>query len=155
MASITISRGTPFSAARWVMAVTNSLFMLACPPLLFLALKKLWIGLPCGPNNKKSGGYPLQCEGPTTAPSGRAESKYITAETADSRVGDGLLPLAVAANELDQALVGLLFGHRFFDHFFANIQVDVTRRATDVPEVGVGHFAWPIDNTTHDGDLDA
>src|SRR6266404_6015804 len=33
MASITISRGTPFSAASWVMAVTNSLFMLACPPL--------------------------------------------------------------------------------------------------------------------------
>src|SRR5919204_5630800 len=33
MASITISRGTPFSAASWVMAVTNSLFMLARPPL--------------------------------------------------------------------------------------------------------------------------
>src|SRR6266567_7092562 len=33
MASITISRGTPFSAASWVMAVTNSLFMLPCPPL--------------------------------------------------------------------------------------------------------------------------
>src|SRR5215471_6422485 len=57
MASITISRGTPFSAASWVMAVTNSLFMLACPPLL-----------PCvssieaprgGPHNKRSGGYPL------------------------------------------------------------------------------------------------
>ena len=55
MASITISRGTPFSAASWVMAVTNSLFMLACPPLF-----RLWIGLPCGPYNKRSGGYPLR-----------------------------------------------------------------------------------------------
>src|SRR5439155_2810024 len=35
IASITISRGTPFSAASWVMAVTNSLFMLACPPLAY------------------------------------------------------------------------------------------------------------------------
>ena len=31
MASITISRGTPFSAASWVMAVTNSLFMNGLP----------------------------------------------------------------------------------------------------------------------------
>src|SRR5215207_2936362 len=38
MASITISRGTPFSAASWVMAVTNSLFMKAFPPLLFVSM---------------------------------------------------------------------------------------------------------------------
>src|SRR5436305_14465306 len=54
MASITISRGTPFSAASWVMAVTNSLFMLACPPLFHS------ISAPSrGPHNKRSGGHPL------------------------------------------------------------------------------------------------
>src|SRR5438067_4353831 len=54
MASITISRGTPFSAASWVMAVTNSLFMLACPPLFHSISVP-----PRGPHNKRSGGHPL------------------------------------------------------------------------------------------------
>src|ERR687886_122487 len=54
MASITISRGTPFSAASWVMAVTNSLFMLACPPLFHCESVP-----PLGPYNKRSGGHPL------------------------------------------------------------------------------------------------
>src|SRR5579859_5602220 len=74
MASITISRGTPFSAASWVMAVTNSLFMLAFPPLF-----QVWIGAESGPDNKRSGGYPLRnTSGPTAAPSGRARREYIT-----------------------------------------------------------------------------
>src|SRR3569833_3327589 len=47
-----MSRGTPFSAASAVMAVMNSLFILAC--LHFLS----W-STALAPDNKRSGGHPL------------------------------------------------------------------------------------------------
>src|SRR5258708_3635285 len=55
MASITISRGTPFSAASWVMAVTNSLFMLAFPPLSACEL-----AIRPGPTTKEVGATQFQ-----------------------------------------------------------------------------------------------
>src|SRR6266568_7445625 len=127
------------------MAVTNSLFMLACPPLFHL-----WTVPARGPYNKRSGGCPLRCEGPTTAPPGRAESKYITATGAVSYFRRRLLPLAGALNERYEAGVGVGFGDGFFNHFLADIQVDVAWRTADVAEVGISHFTWAIDQAAQD-----
>src|SRR5579859_5654903 len=122
MASMTISRGTPFSAASWVMAVTNSLFMLACPSALVL--------LASGPHNKRSGGYPLLSVASAAARSGRARTSISPRMVlCEAIMRDGLAgfdPLAVTFDEVHQAVVGDRFGDAFFDDLFADVEVDVT-----------------------------
>jgi hypothetical protein len=37
--------------------------------------------------------------------------------------------------------------------YLANVKVDLSRSASNVPKIGIGHLSWPIDNTTHDSNL--
>ena len=64
-------------------------------------------------------------------------------------------PLAVGFDELDETRVGFGGGDAFFDAGFADVEIDLSRGAADVAEVGVGHLARAVDDTAHDRDLDA
>src|SRR5262249_49405435 len=152
MASMTISRGTPFSAASCVMAVTNSLFMFLGLPSATCksTVAYLW------PRQQKKWGLPTSSSvGTDGSASSRAERQYITAPAywapnvndfngrtggarqrrfdkagsaglakAGAGLGGGILPLAVASDEGNQPLVGVGFGHSLFNDLFADVQVD-------------------------------
>jgi hypothetical protein len=68
---------------------------------------------------------------------------------------DRLDPFAVFADEVDEAVDGFGFGDVEFDGLLPDVEIDLSRRATDVTEIGVGHFAGAIHDATHDRDLHA
>jgi len=37
--------------------------------------------------------------------------------------------------------------------YLANVKIDLSRSASNVSEIGIGHLSWPVDNATHDRDL--
>lgn len=47
----------------------------------------------------------------------------------------------------------MILATKQWNSYLANVKVDLSRSASNVPEVGIGHLSWPIDNTTHDSDL--
>lgn len=66
--------------------------------------------------------------------------------------GDRVDPFAVTADQVNQAVDGILFGDVEGNWRFADIEVNFVRGAADVAEVGIGHFAGAIDDAAHDGD---
>ena len=70
-------------------------------------------------------------------------------------LGFGVDPFSVGADELDEAVVGLGLGDVVLDALLADVEVYLAGGAADVAEVGVGHFAGPVDDAAHDGDFDA
>src|SRR5437763_15739843 len=126
MASITISRGTPFSAASWVMAVTTSLFLLACPPLLDCYRRR--------PPQQKKWGLPTPKRSFRRRLHLAVPSPSISQGLPELRRKNGLRfdPFIVGFDEVNQALVGVCFGNAFFDDLFAHVEVDVAGRAADV-----------------------
>src|SRR5438270_8658831 len=136
MASITISRGTPFSAASWVMAVTNSLFMSGMPSALSInafKMKNHWplaLGLQQKkwgrPTSKRSVRRRLRLAVPSVSISQECgqfrrvlssrSGSPREAATASGPFGvektlRRVDPLIVAFDELYQALVGLGLGN--------------------------------------------
>ena len=71
-----------------------------------------------------------------------------------ARASRRLHPLAVLLDELDEPIIRFLFRDVALDAFFPYVQTNLARPRPDVAEVGVGHFAWAVDNASHDGDLD-
>ena len=53
----------------------------------------------------------------------------------------------------DQPLVGNLGGQSFFNALFSHVQIDFPRPAAHVTEIRVRHFAGPVDDATHNGNL--
>src|SRR5437899_11947620 len=100
------------------MAVTNSLFMLACPPLFHCELARR-----TAPTTKEVGATHFVSVASDGGSSSRANGQYITGLRLSCQRLRGdrgwVDPPALAANQLDQALVGVRFGHGFFDNIFA------------------------------------
>ena len=67
----------------------------------------------------------------------------------------GFDPLAVLTNQINQPLDGFRFGDIEFDRRFADVKIDLSGCATHVTEVRIGHFAGPVYDTAHDGNLHA
>src|SRR4051812_38526662 len=65
----------------------------------------------------------------------------------------GLRPGTVRLEERDQAVIGLLLGHVLLDALLTDVQVDLARRAADVPKIGVRHLARPVHDAAHDRDF--
>src|SRR2546426_11813746 len=63
-------------------------------------------------------------------------------------------PAAVAADELDEARVGLPLGHVALDPLLPHVEIDAARAAADVSEVGIRHLARAVHDASHDGDLE-
>ena len=59
------------------------------------------------------------------------------------------------ANQIFESIDGFCFGNVEFHRGLADVEIDFAGRAADVAEIGVGHFAGPIDDASHDGDLHA
>ena len=59
------------------------------------------------------------------------------------------------ADELDEAGDGLFLVYATDDAFLADVEIDATRAAADVSEVGVRHLARSVHDASHDGDLEA
>mmetsp|Transcript_18965 Transcript_18965/g.48520 ORF Transcript_18965/g.48520 Transcript_18965/m.48520 type:complete len:498 (+) Transcript_18965:325-1818(+) len=66
-----------------------------------------------------------------------------------------VLPLAILLDQLDKGVARLLVRDGTLHDRFADIEVDLARRAADVAEVGVGHLAGAVDDAAHDRDRDA
>ena len=64
-------------------------------------------------------------------------------------------PASVFADEVYEAIDGLGLGDVEFYGCLADIEVDLARGATDIAEVGVGHFAGAVYDAAHDGDFHA
>jgi hypothetical protein len=67
----------------------------------------------------------------------------------------GIDPLAVLADEGDQAGVGVGLGDVVLDAVRPDVEVDFAGGAADVAEVGVGHLAGAVHDAAHDGDFHA
>jgi hypothetical protein len=59
----------------------------------------------------------------------------------------------VVLDQLDQGVGGAFHGDAALHNGLANVKIDLSRSASDVSEIGIGHLSWPVDNATHDGDL--
>jgi hypothetical protein len=70
-------------------------------------------------------------------------------------LGFGIGPLAVFADEVNEAVNGLFLWDVEFDGGLADVEVDFARRTTHVAKVGIGHFSRAVDDAAHDGDFDA
>ena len=58
-------------------------------------------------------------------------------------------------DEVNEAVECLVGGDVILNAGFADIKIDFVGGSSDVAEVGVSHFSWTVDDTTHDGDGDA
>lgn len=58
-------------------------------------------------------------------------------------------------DKFDEFFDGVFLRDVEFDALFADVEVDFSGGAADVTEVGIGHFAWAVDDAAHDGDGDA
>jgi hypothetical protein len=47
----------------------------------------------------------------------------------------------------------MILATKQWNYYLANVKVDLSRSPSNVPEIGISHLSWPIDNTTHDSDL--
>jgi len=61
----------------------------------------------------------------------------------------------VLLDEGDEAVVGVGLGDVVLDAVFADVEVYFARGATDVAEIGVGHFAGAVHDAAHDGEFHA
>ena len=59
------------------------------------------------------------------------------------------------ADQIFETLDGFRFGDVEFHRRFADVEIHLARRAADVAEIGVGHFARAVHDAAHDGDLHA
>ena len=64
-------------------------------------------------------------------------------------------PFAVFVDKIDEAINSFYLWYIEFHGLFTHVEVDFSRGATDVTEIGIGHFAWAIHNASHNGDTDA
>src|SRR6516165_9020730 len=64
-----------------------------------------------------------------------------------------LNPFPVLANQVFESIDGFGFGNIKFHRGLADVEIHFSRRAADVAEIRVGHFAGTVHNATHDGDL--
>ena len=58
-------------------------------------------------------------------------------------------------DEVNEPFHRLGFGDVEFDRLFADVKVDLSRRASHVTEIRVRHLAGAVHNTAHDRDLHA
>ena len=63
-------------------------------------------------------------------------------------------PLAMLTDEVHQAVHGFRLGNVEFHRCLADVEVDLARRAADVAEVRIRHFAWAVHDAAHDGNFD-
>jgi hypothetical protein len=40
-----------------------------------------------------------------------------------------------------------------WNSYLANVKVNLSGSASNIPKISISHLPWPIDNTTHDGNL--
>src|ERR1017187_8588966 len=66
-----------------------------------------------------------------------------------------LSPLAKFPDEVHQAVNGFRFGYVELHGCLADVEVDLARRAADIAEVRVRHFARAVHNAAHNRNLDA
>ena len=59
------------------------------------------------------------------------------------------------ANQILQTFYRFGFGNVELHRRLADVQIHLARRAADIPEIGVRHFARAIHDATHDRDLHA
>src|SRR5436190_4538952 len=64
-------------------------------------------------------------------------------------------PFSMRFNQRDKFFVRVDLRDVVFDAFFPDVEIDFSRSAADVAEIGIGHFAGSVDDATHDGDLHA
>src|SRR5208283_1979271 len=64
-------------------------------------------------------------------------------------------PFAMLADQVHQAVHGFRLGNVELHGRLADVKVDLARRAPDVPEIRVRHFARAVDDAAHDRNLDA
>ena len=63
-------------------------------------------------------------------------------------------PFSVLLDQVDQPLHRFSFRDVELHRCLADVEVDLVRRTADITEIGIGHFAGPIDDAAHDGDAD-
>src|SRR5205823_5605599 len=64
-----------------------------------------------------------------------------------------LNPLPMFADQIDQAVNRFRLRNVEFDRRLAHVKVDLPRRSTDIPEIGISHFARSIHDAAHDRNL--
>ena len=67
---------------------------------------------------------------------------------------DRVEPAAMLPDEVDQSIDGFDFRDIELHGLFADIKIDLTGGAPDIPEICICHFARAIYDTTHDRDFD-
>ena len=53
----------------------------------------------------------------------------------------------------DQAFIGLTLGQVVLHAVLADVEIDLSRGAADVPEVGIRHLTWAVHDAAHDRKL--
>ena len=66
-----------------------------------------------------------------------------------------LHPLVVFLDEVHEPFHRVGFGDVELDRRLADVKIDLVRRAADVAEIRVRHFARPVHDAAHDGNLHA
>ena len=64
-------------------------------------------------------------------------------------------PLAMLFDEVDEVLVGFRLRDIVLNAVLSDVEIDFSWGTADVTEIGIGHFARAVYNTSHDGDFDA
>ena len=59
------------------------------------------------------------------------------------------------ADQIFEPIHCFCFGNVEFHRSFADVKIHFTRCAANITKIGVGHFARPVHNATHDRDLHA
>ena len=66
-----------------------------------------------------------------------------------------LHPGAAVFQQLDQLVYCHFAVNIFLDDFLAAVQRYFSGTTSYITEIGIGHFAWAIDDAPHDGNFDA
>ena len=66
----------------------------------------------------------------------------------------GVLPVATFLDEVDEMLDSLSLRYALLDTLLSLVEIDLARRSTYIAVVCISHFAWAIDDTAHDTDLE-
>jgi hypothetical protein len=66
-----------------------------------------------------------------------------------------LNPFVVFLDEVNEPFHRLGFGNVELDRRLADVKINLVRRAAHIAEIRVRHFARPVHDATHDGDLHA
>ena len=67
----------------------------------------------------------------------------------------GVLPVAPFLDEVDEMLDSLSLRYALLDTFLPLVEINLARRSTYIAIVRISHFAWAIDDTAHDTDLES